>query len=93
MQSMDYIVNKYSFPRAITFFHSVLLISFSCVHADRQPYLLFADGENGAIYHSNLDGSGIQALVIGLPRPIALDFDYRYNTNNQLNDLVSFVYC
>ena len=74
-------------------FHSVLLIAFSCVHADLQPYLLFADGENGAIYRSNLDGSGIQQLVRGLPRPIALDFDYRYNANNQLNDLANFVYC
>ena len=42
-----------------------------------QPYLLFADGEHGTIYRSNLDASGIQQLVTGLPRPIALDFDYR----------------
>ena len=49
------------------------------VHADLEPYLLIADGENGSIYHSYLDGSGVQQLVTGLPRPIALDFDYRYN--------------
>ena len=53
--------------------------SFLFMHADLQPYILFADGENGAIYHSNLNGSGIQQLVTGLPRPLALDFDYRYS--------------
>ena len=49
------------------------------MRADLEPYLLIADGENGSIYHSYLDGSGVQQLVTGLPRPIALDFDYRYN--------------
>ena len=43
-----------------------------------EPYLLFAD-YSGIIYRSNLDGSGIQLLVTGLPDPAALDFDYRYN--------------
>ena len=62
-----------------SFCHSVLLIAFSCMHADLQPYILFADGGNGTIYHSNLNGSGIQQLVTGLPRPLALDFDYRYS--------------
>ena len=47
------------------------------MHADLQPYLLFADGDYGTIYRSNLNGSGIQQLVRGLPSPIALDFDYR----------------
>ena len=45
-----------------------------------EPYLLFAD-YSGIIYRSNLDGSGIQLLVTGLPHPAALDFDYRYNIN------------
>ena len=49
------------------------------VHADLEPYILFADGGRGTIYRSNLDASGIQQLVIGLPLPRALDFDYRYN--------------
>ena len=48
------------------------------IHADLQPYLLFADGDHGTFYRSNLDGSGIQRLVTGLPYPGALDFDYRY---------------
>ena len=47
------------------------------MHTDLQPYLLFADGEHGTIYRSNLNASGIQQLVTGLSRPIALDFDYR----------------
>ena len=49
------------------------------IHADLEPYLLFADGDYGTIYRSNLDASGIQQLVTGLPHPSALDFDYRYN--------------
>ena len=49
------------------------------IHADLEPYLLFADGDYDGIYRSNLDGSGIQQLVTGLPHPSALDFDYRYN--------------
>ena len=48
------------------------------IQADLRPYLLFADRDNGTIYRSNLDGSGIQQLVTGLPHPSALDFDYRY---------------
>ena len=63
------------------------------MHADLEPYLLIADGDDGTIYHSNLNASGIQQLVTGLPRPIALDFDYRYNTNNQpikINNYVNF---
>ena len=44
-----------------------------------EAYLLYADGGIGTIYRSTLSGSGIQQLVTGLPRPIALDFDYRYN--------------
>ena len=61
----------------LTFF---LFLLFSlAIHADLEPFLLFADGDYGAIYRSNLDKSGIQRLVTGLPRPIALDFDYRYN--------------
>ena len=51
------------------------------MHADLEPYLLFADGEYGAIYRSNINASGIQQLVRGLSRPIALDFDYRYNAS------------
>ena len=47
------------------------------MHTDLQPYLLFADGDHGTIYRSNLNASGIQQLVRGLSRPIALDFDYR----------------
>lgn len=55
-----------------------LFFVLSCfTHTDLQLYLLFADGEHGTIYRSNLDASGIQQLVTGLPRPIALDFDYR----------------
>ena len=49
------------------------------MHADLEPYLLIADGDDGTIYHSYLDGRGVRQLVTGLPRPIALDFDYRYN--------------
>ena len=49
------------------------------IHADLEPYLLFADRDYGIIYRSNLDASGIQQLVTGLPHPRALDFDYRYN--------------
>ena len=63
--------------------HNFLSFAFSCMHADVQPYLLFADGENDAIYRSNLDGRGVRQLVTGLPHPRALDFDYRYNANNQ----------
>ena len=51
------------------------------MHADLEPYLLFADGEYGAIYRSNINASSIQQLVRGLSRPIALDFDYRYNAS------------
>ena len=51
------------------------------MHTDLEPYLLFADGEYGAIYRSNINASGIQQLVRGLSRPIALDFDYRYNAS------------
>ena len=47
------------------------------IHTDLQPYLLFADGDYGTIYRSNLNASGIQQLVRGLPYPFALDFDYR----------------
>ena len=47
------------------------------MHTDLQPYLLFADGDYGTTYRSNLNASGIQQLVRGLSRPIALDFDYR----------------
>ena len=47
------------------------------MHTDLQPYLLFADGDYGTIYRSNLNASGIQQLVRGLPYPFALDFDYR----------------
>ena len=47
------------------------------MHTYLQPYLLFADGDYGTIYRSNLNASGIQQLVRGLSRPIALDFDYR----------------
>ena len=49
------------------------------MHADLEPYLLIADGDNGSIYRCYLDGRGVRQLVTGLPRPIALDFDYRYN--------------
>ena len=49
------------------------------MHTDLEPYLLFADGEYGAIYRSNINASSIQWLVGGLSRPVALDFDYRYN--------------
>ena len=49
------------------------------MHADLEPYLLIADGDDGTIYRSYLDGRGFRELVTGLPRPIALDFDYRYN--------------
>ena len=44
-----------------------------------EAYLLYADGGIGTIYRSDLNGSDIQQLVTGLPRPVALDFDYRYN--------------
>ena len=52
-------------------------------------YLLYADGGIGTIYRSNLNGSDIQQLVTGLPRPIALDFDYRYNalSRNSLHNI------
>jgi len=43
-----------------------------------QPYLLFADLNFGFIGRASLNGSDFQALVVGLARPIALDFDYRY---------------
>ena len=49
------------------------------IHADLQPYLLFADRDYDTLYRSNLNGSGIQQLVTGLPNPGALDFDYRYS--------------
>jgi len=55
-----------------------------------QPYLLFADGNFGIIFRSNLNGSGIEVLVPGLPGPFAIDFDYRYTyycTGNQLLQL------
>ena len=58
-----------------------LLIVLASMHADLEPYLLFADREYGAIYRSNINASGIQQLVRGLSRPIALDFDYRYNAS------------
>ena len=51
-----------------------------------EPHLLFAD-YSGIIYRSNLDGSGIQWLVTGLPDPAALDFDYRYNININLSTI------
>ena len=54
------------------------------MYADLEPYLLFVDGDYDSIYRSNLDGSGIQQLVTGLPYPLALDFDYRYNVIFQL---------
>ena len=57
------------------------LLFLLSIHADLEPYLLFVDGEYGAIYRSNINASGIQHLVRGLSRPIALDFDYRYNAS------------
>ena len=57
------------------------LLFLLSMHTDLEPYLLFADGEYGAIYRSNINASGIQQLVRRLSRPIALDFDYRYNAS------------
>ena len=47
------------------------------IHIGLQPYLLFADSYFNNIYRSNLNGSDMQPLVGDLPRPFALDFDYR----------------
>ena len=57
------------------------MLFFCILHIQRtgEAYLLYADGGIGIIYRSELNGNGIQQLVTGLPRPIALDFDYRYN--------------
>ena len=59
-------------------------ISLFSSHTGLQPYLLFADGDFGIIYRSNLNSSDIQRLVTGLHSPIALDYDYRYSHCNIL---------
>ena len=71
-------LTAYSQLANVTFLVTFLLSSLA-IHADLEPYLLFADGIYDTIYRSYLDGSGIQWLVTGLPHPAALDFDYRYN--------------
>ena len=74
LASWKYRVNKYHYRACKCNF-----IVLALTHADLEPYLLIADDSNDTIYHSNLDGRGVRQLVLGLPDPFALDFDYRYS--------------